>query len=34
MKTLDDYSIEKKVVLLRVDLNVPLVNGKITEKSR
>ncbi len=34
MKTLDDYSIEKKVVLLRVDLNVPIVNGKITEKSR
>ena len=34
MKTLDDYSIEKKVVLLRVDLNVPVAKGKITEKSR
>ena len=27
-------SFEKKIVLLRLDLNVPLENGKITDTSR
>ena len=34
MKTINNYCIEKKNVLFRVDLNVPVVNGIITEKSR
>ena len=29
-----NYSIKKKNVLFRADLNVPVVNGVITEKSR
>ena len=34
MKTLDNYILQEKNVLLRVDLNVPVTNGIITEKSR
>ena len=34
MKTVNNYYIKEKNVLLRVDLNVPVVNGFITEKSR
>ena len=34
MKTLNNYNIKEKNVLLRADLNVPVVNGFITEKSR
>ena len=34
MKTINNYYIEKKKVLFRADLNVPVVNGVITEKSR
>ena len=34
MKTINNYSIKKKNVLFRADLNVPVVNGIITEKSR
>ena len=34
MKTINNYYIKKKNVLLRADLNVPVVNGFITEKSR
>jgi len=34
MKTINNYHIRKKNVLLRADLNVPVVNGFITEKSR
>ena len=34
MKTVDNYYIKEKNVLLRADLNVPVVNGFITEKSR
>ena len=34
MKTINNYYIKEKNVLLRVDLNVPVVNGFITEKSR
>ncbi len=34
MKTINNYYIEKKNVLFRVDLNVPVVKGVITEKSR
>ena len=29
-----EISFEKKIVLLRLDLNVPLENGKITDTSR
>ena len=34
MKTINNYYIKKKNVLFRADLNVPVVNGVITEKSR
>ena len=34
MKTINNYYIKKKKVLFRADLNVPVVNGVITEKSR
>jgi len=34
MKSINDFIINKKNVLLRVDLNVPVINGKITEKTR
>ena len=34
MKTLDNYHVENKRVLLRVDLNVPVVNGLITDTNR
>lgn len=34
MKTIDNFSFERKKILLRVDLNVPVINQKITEKSR
>ncbi len=34
MKDLDNYNFTKKTVLLRADLNVPVVNGDIKELSR
>ena len=34
MRDINNYSIEKKNILLRVDLNVPVVNGVITDISR
>ena len=34
MKNLNTYKVFKKKVLFRADLNVPLVNGKITDYSR
>ena len=34
MKNLDNYNVERKKVLLRVDLNVPVIDEIITEKSR
>ena len=34
MKTINNYNLKYKKVLLRVDLNVPFINGFITEKSR
>ncbi len=34
MKSLKNYKIERKRVLFRADLNVPLVNGLITDTSR
>ena len=34
MKTLENYKIENKRILFRADLNVPLVNGVITDYSR
>ena len=34
MKTINNYYIEKKNVLFRADLNVPVVKGVVTEKSR
>ena len=34
MKTLKNYSIENKKVLFRADLNVPVVDGVITDTSR
>ena len=34
LKTLADYNIANKKILVRVDLNVPLENGKISDSSR
>ena len=34
MKTINNYTVKGKKVLIRVDLNVPVLNGIITEKSR
>ena len=34
MKTVNNYIVKEKNVLIRVDLNVPVLNGIITEKSR
>ncbi len=33
-KTLDDFELDGKRVLLRVDLNVPVANGKVTDATR
>src|SRR3954465_11677174 len=33
-RTLDDVDVKNKRVLLRVDLNVPMENGKITDATR
>ena len=34
MKNINDSYLFNKNILMRVDLNVPVVGGKITEKSR
>jgi len=34
MKTLDQLDIQNKRVLIRSDLNVPIVNGEVTSKAR
>src|SRR4029077_8097399 len=34
LKTLDDVDVKDKRVLLRVDLNVPMENGKVTDLTR
>ena len=34
MKNLKNYSINKKNVLFRADLNIPVIDGKITDNSR
>ena len=34
MKNLNNYSINKKKVLFRADLNIPVIGGKITDNSR
>ena len=34
MKTLNNFTLKQKNILFRADLNVPVVNGIITEKSR
>ena len=34
MKNLNNYSINKKKVIFRADLNIPVINGKITDNSR
>jgi len=34
MKNLNNYSINKKKVLFRADLNIPIINGKISDNSR
>ena len=34
MRTLDDLDVEGKRVFLRVDFNVPLENGRITDDAR
>src|SRR3954465_8340122 len=33
-RTLDDVDVKNKRVLLRVDLNVPMENGKVTDATR
>ena len=34
MKNLNNYHLKDKNVLFRADLNVPLIDGKISDKSR
>ena len=34
IKTVRDFELEGKVVFLRLDLNVPMENGKITDENR
>ena len=34
MKTLDNFEIKNKKIIFRADLNVPVLNGKITDYSR
>jgi len=34
MKTIEDFNLKEKNILIRVDLNVPVFNGEIKEKSR
>ena len=34
IKTLKNFSVKEKKVLLRVDLNVPINNGKILDRTR
>ncbi len=34
MKSIEDKNLSKKNILVRVDLNVPVVNDKITDRSR
>ena len=34
MKNLNNYSINKKKVLFRADLNIPVIDRKITDNSR
>ena len=34
MKNLDNFSINKKKVLFRADLNIPVIKGKIIDNSR
>ena len=34
MKSIEDKNLSQKNILVRVDLNVPVVNDKITESSR
>ena len=34
MKNLNNFNIYKKKVLFRADLNVPMIEGKITDNSR
>ena len=34
IKTLNDYNIANKKILVRADLNIPIENGKISDNSR
>ena len=34
IKTLNDYNIANKKILVRADLNIPTENGKISDNSR
>lgn len=34
MKTIKDYNLENKKVIIRCDFNVPIINGKITDDTR
>ena len=34
MKTINNYRVKNKKVLLRVDLNVPVIDGNVTDRSR
>ena len=34
IKTVRDFELKDKVVFLRLDLNVPMENGKITDETR
>ena len=34
IQKLQDFNTKKKTVLLRLDFNVPIINGKLTDASR
>ena len=34
LRTLDDFNLKNKNILIRVDMNVPIHNGQVTDSTR